>query len=83
MVKIKLLGSLRAILGKSEVEIENVKTVSDLLNSLKMVGDKRVNLQLSNTLIIVNGTEVSALQGLNTNLKDDDDIVLIPVIHGG
>jgi molybdopterin converting factor small subunit len=37
----------------------------------------------TNALILVNGKEVSVLQGLNTKIKDGDELVLIPVVHGG
>jgi len=34
-------------------------------------------------LILVNGREISVLNGLETKLKDGDEISLIPVVHGG
>jgi molybdopterin synthase sulfur carrier subunit len=37
----------------------------------------------SNTLILVNSREISVLNGLETNLKDGDEIVFVPVVHGG
>jgi molybdopterin synthase sulfur carrier subunit len=36
-----------------------------------------------NTLIIVNGKEISVLNGLETLLKDGDEVVFVPVSHGG
>lgn len=36
-----------------------------------------------NTLILVNGKEISVLNGLETMLKDGDEIVFIPVLHTG
>ncbi len=36
-----------------------------------------------NALILVNGKEISVLQGLDTEVKDGDEIVLVPVSHGG
>jgi molybdopterin converting factor small subunit len=34
-------------------------------------------------LIILDGKEISALQGLETEVKDYDEIVLVPMVHGG
>jgi MoaD family protein len=34
-------------------------------------------------LILVNGREISVMNGLNTALEDGDEVVLIPVAHGG
>ena len=34
-------------------------------------------------LIIIDGKEISALQGLETEVKESEEIVLIPMVHGG
>ena len=36
-----------------------------------------------NTLILVNGREISVLNGLETILKDGDEVVFVPVLHTG
>jgi len=36
-----------------------------------------------NTLILLNGREIGVLNRLETVLKDGDEIVFIPVSHGG
>ena len=36
-----------------------------------------------NTLILVNGKEISVLNGLETMIKDGDEIIFIPVLHTG
>jgi len=36
-----------------------------------------------NTLILVNGKEISVLNGLETILRDGDEVVFIPVLHAG
>jgi len=35
------------------------------------------------TLIFVNGKEISVLNGLETMLKDGDEVIFIPVLHTG
>jgi molybdopterin synthase sulfur carrier subunit len=42
------------------------------------LGDPRPN-----TLIVINGREISVLKGLETVLKNGDEVVFIPVSHGG
>jgi len=37
----------------------------------------------SNTLILLGGRDISALTGLDTELKEDDEISLLPIAHGG
>jgi len=36
-----------------------------------------------NTLILVSGTEIGALNGIDTTLRDGDEVVFLPVAHGG
>jgi len=36
-----------------------------------------------NALIFVNKQEISALDGLNTKIEENDKLVFIPVSHGG
>jgi molybdopterin converting factor small subunit len=36
-----------------------------------------------NALIMVSGREIGSLNGLETELKDDDELTLLPIAHGG
>ena len=36
-----------------------------------------------NALILVNGVEISVLEGLETPVTSEDEIVVVPVAHGG
>jgi molybdopterin converting factor small subunit len=36
-----------------------------------------------NALILVSGTEVGALDGIDTTLRDRDEVIFLPVVHGG
>ncbi len=36
-----------------------------------------------NAVILVSGTEIGALNGIDTVLRDRDEIVFLPVVHGG
>jgi molybdopterin converting factor small subunit len=37
----------------------------------------------SSALILVSGREIGTLEGLETKLKDEDEVSLLPVAHGG
>jgi molybdopterin synthase sulfur carrier subunit len=37
----------------------------------------------TNALMLVNGRDSSVLDGLETKLKDGDEVVFVPVVHGG
>ncbi len=92
-VNIRFIGSLRQASGKSRMtfEIEKAQSLSDLLKGLSKKSAKlsRVFTQSENRkvtssmLILINGTEISALKGLDTAISQGDEVVFIPVVHGG
>jgi len=92
-VNIKLLGVFRRAYGSSMVKLKIEKNVQ-LRKIIRKLADSSENLRrvlidpeletpLPNAVILLNGKDVSALNGLETITKDGDEIVLIPVIHGG
>jgi molybdopterin synthase sulfur carrier subunit len=92
-VTVRFIGSLRASAEKSRFTLELKKTIS-LREVITKIVDEQPRLKRAlidpelddprtNALILVNGKEVSVLQGLNTKIKDGDELVLIPVVHGG
>jgi molybdopterin synthase sulfur carrier subunit len=93
VLTIKFIGALRHFTGKTQLTINNEKviTVRDLLIKInqetpkleKTFGDPQLGDSTSNSLILVNGREISVLNGLETKLSDGDEIVFVPVVHGG
>ena len=94
-VRVRLIGVLRHLAGRDslEVEVQEDRTIAVVVKKLiDLVGktefetaivDRDLNDPTSNTLIIVNNKDISALNGLKTQLNDTDEIVLIPISHGG
>ncbi len=90
---IKFIGALRHISGKTQLTVNYQEGLSlkDLLTKLsqelpeleKTFSDQQLNDSRSNSLILVNGREISVLDGLETKLSDGDEIVFVPVVHGG
>ncbi len=89
---VKLIGALRYALGKRQLSIDCQDGVS-IRNLLTQISEDSAELKQSltnqqsepqpTTLILVNGKEISVLNGLDTKLHDGDEIVLIPIVHGG
>jgi molybdopterin synthase sulfur carrier subunit len=92
-IAIKFIGSMRHLSGTGELALscksyvairelmnEIIKELPELKRSLidQQFGDPRPN-----ALVLVNGREISVLDGLETKLKDGDEVVLIPFVHGG
>jgi sulfur-carrier protein len=90
---IKFIGALRHLSGKTEFRVSFQEGIS----IKKLVGkitqefpelkhtftDQELNDSRSNSLVLVNGQEISVLNGYETKLKDGDEIVFVPVVHGG
>lgn len=93
-VQVKLLGFLRKFYREDQIimELEESTTVRKVIQKLvedlsdefkRVLVEPELNDPRPNALILVNGKEISALKGLETKVIDDDEIVIIPVTHGG
>jgi sulfur-carrier protein len=91
-VNMKFIGALRHLSGKTQAKIKLQKnqTVKDLILKISESAPELKKSLITqqddpkpNALILVNGREISVLSGLNTLLQDGDDVVFIPVVHGG
>ena len=90
-IKIKLLKPFSDAVGKSELEVDfNGRTLEDLL---KVLVDRYPQLkkefytetdELTEYIcIFVNDKPISALNGINTDLKNDDELLFFVPISGG
>lgn len=92
-VKVRLLGVFRGLAGRDAVSLKlKNATVRTALRTLaetvspearKMLLDSEMNDPRSNAVILLNGIEISALDGLETKIKDGDELTVIPIAHGG
>jgi len=92
--EVELVGILRELAGKKSVSLkfDRLATVGDVITELanrfqpkfkQAMIDPELNDPRPNVLILLNKTEISALNGLDTKIRDGDKLVLIPVSHGG
>jgi len=92
-VNVRLLGMFRGFAGKSQITLEleqpNVrKVIQKLADSLsleakRLLIDPELNDPRPNALVLVNRKEIGVLNGLETQIKEGDEVTLIPVSHGG
>ena len=61
--------------------VEELELIELLVEELLV--DSELEDARANSLILVEGKEISALQGLDTEVKDKEEIVLVPMVHGG
>ena len=72
-----------------EVERSNMENIIKVLaksfpsEARKLLIDSDLDDPRPNALILLNGQEISVLNGLGTEVADGDEITLIPIVHGG
>ena len=93
-VEVRFLGIFQRLSGKKrlQVKLEEPATVRKVIVKLteifssefkRVLVDSELDDPRPNSLILVGGKEISALQGLETEVKDSEEVVLVPMVHGG
>ncbi len=92
-VKVRLFGVFRGLSDKSQLSLKiEEPTVRNVIETLaeslstearRLLIDPELNDPRPNALILLNGKEINVLKGLETEVKEDDEVTLIPVSHGG
>jgi len=89
-VNIELVGTLQRRLGKKRltVNLDEPRTVLMLAQRLSIIKPSIVasideEMIDPSILILVNGKEISILNGLNTILENGALVTFVPVSHGG
>jgi MoaD family protein len=92
-VRVKFIGSFHSLSGKDTLELR-LERPCRIRDVIKMITEELPKLELAlidpgsenpktNLLIIVNGQEMSVLDHFETAIKDGDEMVLVPIVHGG
>jgi molybdopterin converting factor small subunit len=93
-VEVRFLGIFQRLSGKKrfQLKLKEPATVKKLVTNLmetfssefnQVLVDSQLDDPRPNALILVGGKEISVLQGLETEVRDAEEIVLVPVVHGG
>ncbi len=93
-ITVKFIGALRHLTGKPKITLDFSEgyALKDLIQKLirdspqikSSIVDQQADGTLkTNALILVNDREISVLDGLDTALSDGDEVVFVPVVHGG
>ncbi|PVX26541.1 MAG: hypothetical protein CW691_01270 [Candidatus Bathyarchaeum sp.] len=93
-VNVRFLGIFQRLSGKKffPLELEDSATVRAVITKLtetfsnefkEVLVDSQLDDPRPNALILVEGKEISALNGLETEVKESEEIVFVPMVHGG
>lgn len=81
---VRILGSLGRTVDGRKISNEIVKTpikIRDLLEYLQK--NHGLELRIDSTLVMVNGIEARALEDVETSISSGDEVVILPMFHGG
>jgi len=93
-LKVKFYATFRELVGKKEIEVHGVKTVRELIDYLAKHYSPEIKKELLESprisekkpidgMILVNGHNILHLNGLDTEIKDDDEVHIFPPAGGG
>ena len=92
-VTVKFMGALRHLSGQKQLTLPYMvdcsikdyllKISQDMPQVKSSLLDANVEDPKPNALMLINGKEISVLKGLATKIQPNDEIILIPVVHGG
>lgn len=90
-VIVKSFATLREIFGGTGMlylELPEGSTIEDLLEKLREQYGSKLDVgklvgENPNVKILVNGREITYLNGLRTRLRDGDSVAFIPPVAGG
>jgi molybdopterin converting factor small subunit len=90
-IKVEFRGPLESqgVQTTYHVDIRNQKRVRDVLDQLlkqndgleEIFSDMRTVEQ--NTMVMLNEKDVTLFDGLDTKLEDGDNLLVLPLVHGG
>jgi len=85
-IKVRPYAKFRSVLGRQfDMDLGENSTVQDLLNALPISRDAIFDQEglKDDVNLMVGGKNVDSLEGLNTVLKDGDEIVIFSAAIGG
>lgn len=93
VIIVKFIGAFRSISGKSKlsIRVKDAVPLSEVIRQIikeqpkikRALIDPELGDPRPNALILVNGKEISVLNGLDTLVESGDEVILVPVVHGG
>lgn len=92
-VEIRLLGVFRGMTGRDQLSVKlkhatvrvAIQVLAELMPSeaRRLLIDPELNDPRPNALVLLNGREINVLKGMETEVKNNDVLTIIPVAHGG
>jgi molybdopterin converting factor small subunit len=95
-VHLRLYGVFRTAAGSSNLSIELPASKTTVRNAIaqlvsdpayrtvkSLLFDEETTDPRPNALIMISGREIGTLNGLDTEVSENDEVSLLPIAHGG
>jgi molybdopterin converting factor small subunit len=85
-ITVRAFGTLLLALNRTfDIELADQATIQELLQLLNSLNPSVLSPLLwdSTLTLLINGRNIHSLQGMDTVLRDDDIVTLIPFVVGG
>ncbi len=92
-IRLKVFGTIRRAIGQSVVSLEATPAanVHDIITAaIKKFGLELENILLNNNgaisgnlIVMLNGHDIDLLDGLDTSVRQGDEIAILPHVQGG
>ena len=84
MIKINLLGSIKKLIGQSNLQLnEESSNVQGIISYLENNYNSNNKINENDIMVAINGIESSLLGGYNAKISSGDVVTILSIVHGG
>jgi molybdopterin synthase sulfur carrier subunit len=84
LIKINLLGSIKKLIGQSNLQLnEESSNVQGIISYLENNYNSNNKINENDIMVAINGIESSLLGGYNAKISSGDVVTILSIVHGG
>jgi sulfur-carrier protein len=84
LIKINLLGSIKKLIGHSNLQLnEESSNVQGIISYLENNYNSNNKINENDIMVAINGIESSLLGGYNAKISSGDVVTILSIVHGG
>ena len=84
MIKINLLGSIKKLIGQSNLQLnEESSNVKGIISYLESSYNSNNKINENDIMVAINGIESSLLGGYNAKISSGNVVTILSIVHGG
>ncbi len=84
MIKISLLGSIKKLIGRPNLQLNEESTsINGIISYLESNYYSNNRIKENDIMVAINGIESSVLGGYNAKVSSGDTVTILSIVHGG